>query len=89
MCALWLMPRCSQGTAEAEIIGLQVELAEELEKGMCLSNSSVAGSSNLLDQDVLSLASSYPADSMLLTPSIQEEPDVVEEGEDINCTEPS
>lgn len=38
-------------------------------------------------QDVLSLASSYPADSMLLVPSGQGE--VVVEGKDIICTEPS
>lgn len=89
MCALRLVPHCSQGTAETEVMGSQVELAEEFEKGMGLSCSSVAGSSDLLDQDVLALASSDPADCMLLAPSIQEEVDVVEEGKDSNCTEPS
>lgn len=46
--------------------GSQVELAEKFEKGMDLSHSSAADSSELLDQKVLSLASSNPADSALL-----------------------
>lgn len=65
--------------------GTQVELVE---KGMALSRSSVVGSRDLLDQDVLSLESCDLADSMLLAPSSQEEADVVEEGEKIACIEP-
>lgn len=49
--------------------GLQVELAEKFEKGMDLSHSSAADLSELLDQNVLSLASSDPADSALLLPA--------------------
>lgn len=49
--------------------GSQVKLAEEL--------------NDLLDQDILSLESSDPADSILLAPSNPEEVDVAEEGEDI------
>lgn len=68
--------------------GMQVELAEEFEKGMALSCSSVVGSRDLLDQDVLSLESCDLAESMLLAPSSQEEADVVEEGEKNACIEP-
>lgn len=59
----------------------EIELAEELEKGMNLSHSSASDLSKLLDQDVLSLASSNPADNALLAAS-QKDQDVVEEGEE-------
>lgn len=49
---------------------LQIKPAKEFEKGMA--------SSNLLDQDVLFLESSDPADSILLVPYSQDEADVVE-----------
>lgn len=49
---------------------------------MALLRSSVTSSSDLLDQDVLSLESCEPAYSILLAPSSQDEVDVVEEGED-------
>lgn len=51
--------------------------------------SSVTGLSDLLNQDVLSPASSDPAESMLLVQSSQKEADVFGEGEDSICTEPS
>lgn len=63
--------------------GSQVELVEEFEKVMSLLYSSVTGSNDLLDQDILSLESSDPTNSILLTPSSPEEVDVAEEGEDI------
>lgn len=66
---------------------MQVKLSEEFEQGMSLSHSSVVNSSDLLDQDVLSLESSEPADIALLTSS-QEELDEAEVGEDVIC-EPS
>lgn len=69
--------------------GSQVEVAEDFEKGMALSRSSVTGLIDLLDQDVQSLESFDPADSMFLAPSSQDEADVVEEGEDITCREPT
>lgn len=50
-------------------------------KGLALSHTSTACSSDLLDQDVLSFKSSDQADSILLAPSSQEETDVVKEGE--------
>lgn len=59
--------------------GSQVELAEEFEKVMSLSYSSVTGSNDLLDQDILSLESSDPTNSILLSPSSPEEVDVAEE----------
>lgn len=40
----------------------------------------------MLDQDVLSLASSNPTDSILLPPSSQKEADVVKEAEGRMCT---
>lgn len=49
---------------------------------MSLSHSSVVNSSNLLDQNVLSLESSDPADIALLASS-QEELDEAEVGEDV------
>jgi len=52
-------------------------------------DSSVTGLIDLLDQDVQSLKSSDPADSMFLAPSSQDEMDVVEEGEGITCSEPT
>lgn len=69
--------------------GLQVELAEEFKKCMSLLRSSDTGLSDLLDQDVLSLESLDPADSMLLAPSSQNEADLVDEGKDIACSVPS
>lgn len=48
---------------------------------MDLSHSSAADTRELLDQDMLSLVSSDPADSALLGAS-QEEQDVAEEGEE-------
>lgn len=67
----------------------KLKLAKEFENGMSLSCSSVTGSSDLLYQDVLSLESSDPADSMLLAQSSQDEVDVVGEGEYIAFSEPS
>lgn len=64
-----------------QLWGSQVELAEEFEKGLALSRASIAGSSNLFDQEVLFLESSDPADSTLLAPYSQET-NVVEEGEE-------
>lgn len=49
----------------------------------------VTDSSNLLDQDVLSLEPSDTAECMLLAPSSQDEADMVEEGDDVVCSEPS
>lgn len=46
-----------------------VELTEEFEEGMSLSCSSVANSSDLLDQGVLSLESLDTVDSTLLASS--------------------
>lgn len=57
--------------------GSQVKGAKEFEKGMALSHSSVTDSDDILDQDVLSLESSDPANSMLLAPSSKDEADVV------------
>ncbi|ROL42598.1 hypothetical protein DPX16_14005 [Anabarilius grahami] len=51
--------------------------------------SSVTGLSDLLDQDLLSPASSDPAERMLLVRSSQKEVDVFGEGEDSICTEPA
>lgn len=59
--------------------GSQIELGEEIEKGMGLSRYSVTGLSDLLDQDVLSLVSDL-ADSA--AGASQDEADVVEESED-------
>lgn len=48
------------------------------------------GSSDLLDQDVLSLESSDPEDSVLLAqPASHKEADVVDEGEDSVCIKSS
>lgn len=66
-----------------------VGIAEKLEKRLALSRTSIAGLSDLLDQGVLSLETSDPADSMLLAPFSQEEGNVVEEGEESVCTESS
>lgn len=60
--------------------GSQVELAEDFEQGMSLSQSS-------LDEDILLLESSDPTDSALLATS-QKEQDVAAEGEDV-VMEPS
>ncbi len=46
----------------------QMELADEFERGINLSLSSVADESELLEKDVLSLTSSDPAGSALLAP---------------------
>ncbi|ROK16086.1 hypothetical protein DPX16_22704 [Anabarilius grahami] len=70
-------------------MGSQVKLAEEVEKGISLSRSSVTSSSDLLNQDALALPSSDPAENRMLAPSSHEEVDVVEEGKDGVCTEPS
>lgn len=43
----------------------------------------------MFDQDALSLVSSDPLEKMLLAPSSHAEVDVVGEGEDSVCTEPS
>lgn len=59
--------------------GSQVELAEEFKKVMSLSYSSLIGSNDLLDLDILSLESSDPTNSILLAPSSPEEMDVAEE----------
>lgn len=75
-------PTVAEAQQRLKSWGSQVALAEEIEKCMALSRSSVTGSSDLLGQDVLSLEPSEPADSILLAPSSQDEVDVVEEGED-------
>ena len=49
-----------------------MELAEEFEKGMAISHSSVADEGKLLDEDVLSLVFSDPAASALLASSQEE-----------------
>lgn len=49
---------------------------------MAVSITLFLGSSNLLDQDVLSLESSDPAVSVLLAPFSQRLVDVVDEGDD-------
>lgn len=54
-----------------------------------LSQSSIAGSSNLLDQEAHSITSSNLAESMLLVPSSSEELDVVGEGKKREFVEPS
>ncbi len=59
--------------------GSQVELEEDLERGIFLSHSSAADAGDLLDVDVLSLVSSDPADSALLDASLEEQDVVVED----------
>lgn len=72
------------GPVVAETETAETEVVEIAGRGI-QERLSVTGSSNLLDQVVLSLESSGPADSMLLVPSSQEEVDVAEKGEDIAC----
>lgn len=57
-------PKLAEAQRRLKLWGSQFKIAEEFEKGMALLRSSVTGSSDLLDQDVLSLESSDP-DSML------------------------
>ncbi|KAI2648200.1 Galectin-9 [Labeo rohita] len=82
---------CGSGPAAAEARrklkswGSQVDLADELRKG--LSRSFVTDESKLMDDDAISLTSSDPAASALLG-FIQEEQEMLEEGKEVE-TEPS
>ncbi len=66
---------CGSGPAVAEaarrlrLWGLQIELADEFERGVNLSRSSAADKGDLLEEGVLSLTSSDPAGSALLDPN--------------------
>ncbi len=66
---------CGSGPAVAEaarrlrLWGLQIELADEFERGVNLSRSSEADKGDLLEEGMLSLTSSDPAGSALLDPN--------------------
>lgn len=65
-----------------------MDLADELKKGLSLSRSSVMDKSELLDDDTISLTSSDPAASALLSPS-QEEQEMLDEDEEIESSKSS
>ncbi|KAL0152362.1 hypothetical protein M9458_052087 [Cirrhinus mrigala] len=80
-------PSAAEARRKMSLWGSQVDLADELKKGLSLSRASVAGKDELLaDDDVVSLTSSDPAASALLGPS-QEEQEMLE-GEEAEA-EPS
>ncbi|KAL0173531.1 hypothetical protein M9458_029499, partial [Cirrhinus mrigala] len=77
-------PSAAEARRKMSLWGSQVDLADELKKGLSLSHSSVADEDKLLaDDDVISLTSSDPATSALL----QEEQEMLE-GEEAEA-EPS
>ncbi|KAI2665725.1 Lamina-associated polypeptide 2, isoform alpha [Labeo rohita] len=74
-------PSAAEARRKMSSWGSQVDLADELKKGLSLSRASVAGEDELLaDDDVVSLTSSDPAASALLGPS-QEEQEMLEDEE--------
>ncbi|KAL0173793.1 hypothetical protein M9458_029761, partial [Cirrhinus mrigala] len=80
-------PSAAEARRKMSSWGSQVDLADELKKGLSLSRASVAGKDELLaNDDVVSLTSSDPAASALLGPS-QEEQEMLE-GEEAEA-EPS
>ncbi|KAL0199471.1 hypothetical protein M9458_008011, partial [Cirrhinus mrigala] len=71
-------PSAAEARRKMSSWGSQVDLADELKKGLSLSRASVTGEDELLaDDDVVSLTSSDPAASALLGPS-QEEQEMLE-----------
>ncbi|KAL0199836.1 hypothetical protein M9458_003023, partial [Cirrhinus mrigala] len=80
-------PSAAEARRKMSSWGSQVDLADELKKGLSLSCSSVEGEDELLaDDDVISLTSSDPAASALLGPSQEEQE--MSEGEEAEA-EPS
>ncbi|KAL0157909.1 hypothetical protein M9458_045985, partial [Cirrhinus mrigala] len=74
-------PSAAEARRKMSSWGSQVDLADELKKGLSLSRASVAGEDELLaDDDVVSLTLPDPAASALLGPS-QEEQEMLEDEE--------
>ncbi|XP_016085022.1 serine/threonine-protein kinase WNK2-like [Sinocyclocheilus grahami] len=66
-------PSVAEARRKISLWGLQMDLADELKKGLSLSHSSVTDESELLDDDAISLTSSDPAASALLAQSQDEQ----------------
>ncbi|KAL0194973.1 hypothetical protein M9458_008545, partial [Cirrhinus mrigala] len=80
-------PSAAEAWRKMSLWGSQVDLADELKKGLSLSRSSVEGEDELLaDDDVISLTSSDPAASALL--GLTQEEQEMSEGEEAEA-EPS
>ncbi|KAI2645290.1 NADP-dependent malic enzyme, chloroplastic [Labeo rohita] len=80
-------PAAAEARRKLKSWGSQVDLADELKKGLSLSRSSVTDESELRDDDAISLTSSDPGASALLA-SDHEDQDMVDEGEEAEA-EPS
>lgn len=75
-------PEATEAQRKMSLWGSQVDLADDLRKGLSLSHSSVTDESELLDNNAISLTSSDPAASSLLA-SGQEEQEMVDEDEEV------